>query len=425
MARRAAVYVGNDECGFGTGLQELMSRCGTELDLIGKPDVFGYDGNLTNCAAAARVDRLLAAAQRRWLLSRRLRSWLARWVRIVELGVRYRVLIFGSGRTVSSQRTELIFYRIIRCRIVAVFFGSDARPPFLNGAHFSALSKTATREQRLVEQLQRCELANRYADVIIATLGIVHYFTRDVVDRDAIGWPAAGRGFLNGYNQAVEQGRPVRILHAPSNTEAKGTRLIQKCIDNLRAQGHRIDFRVLTGVANSEVLSGLEWCDFAVNQLWADLGSGVFAQEAMRGGRPVIVGSYQAEWLRDRYAKLGQPLPILVEPEAVSETMERLVSSSDALNESRRDAERVAGKLNNPEEIGRLAREWTGLLLDGAVASFGLVPQHVETLFFGFASRERVVRMIDVYVEQFGLDGLGLDEIRQRQLRSMRSSRLV
>ena len=98
---------------------------------------------------------------------------------------------------------------------------------------------------------------------------------------------------------ASERG-PVHIVHAPTASEAKGTRYVLEAIEGLRHQGYEIRLSLIEHAPHSEVLQALSGADIVVDQIALQAGwYGVFACEAMAYKKPVCV--YIQDDLEQKY----------------------------------------------------------------------------------------------------------------------------
>ena len=79
----------------------------------------------------------------------------------------------------------------------------------------------------------------------------------------------------------------LRIAHAPNHTHFKGSKYLERVIDNLRAQGHEIEYCKVHGVPNSEVLALFAQSDIVADQFIGG-AYGYTALEAMALGKPVL-----------------------------------------------------------------------------------------------------------------------------------------
>ena len=92
--------------------------------------------------------------------------------------------------------------------------------------------------------------------------------------------------------------RKIRIAHAPSSPQLKGTHYIREAVAELAAAGQPVELVELTGMAHGNVLKALAASDIVVDQLL--IGAyGVVTIEALALGKPTIC--YIRDDLRPHY----------------------------------------------------------------------------------------------------------------------------
>lgn len=79
------------------------------------------------------------------------------------------------------------------------------------------------------------------------------------------------------------------IIHAPSDTQIKGTDLVIQVMEKLKSQGYKFEFELLTGLKNTVVLERLSQAAIVIDQPGAVPAR--FAVEAMASGCVVIGGN--------------------------------------------------------------------------------------------------------------------------------------
>jgi glycosyltransferase involved in cell wall biosynthesis len=102
---------------------------------------------------------------------------------------------------------------------------------------------------------------------------------------------------------AVERER-VRVVHAPSNLEKKGTDYVIEACRQLP-----IDLDVVHGVRNEEALERYKQADIVVDQVLRDW-HGIFSIEGMALGKPVVT-SLDESSLRETEEAFGVKVPIV------------------------------------------------------------------------------------------------------------------
>jgi hypothetical protein len=85
----------------------------------------------------------------------------------------------------------------------------------------------------------------------------------------------------------LEQGKPIKICHAPSNRKVKGTNYILNTINELKKNGYIFNFVLIEGLSNDDAKLYYETADVFIDQLFAGWYGGV-AVEAMALGKPVL-----------------------------------------------------------------------------------------------------------------------------------------
>ncbi|MBF6612056.1 MAG: glycosyltransferase family 4 protein [Chloroflexi bacterium] len=118
---------------------------------------------------------------------------------------------------------------------------------------------------------------------------------------------------------------PVRILHAPSDREIKGTRFLLQAVERLKDGGYPVELMMLEGVPHDKVAEFCGEADIAVDQLM--IGAyGTVSIEMMAKGVPVVCRI--RDDLRCYYP---QNLPIVsAGPEEIYDRLESLVTHPDS-----------------------------------------------------------------------------------------------
>jgi glycosyltransferase involved in cell wall biosynthesis len=325
------VFVGPLEvAGLGTGWVAGLKELGWQADLVcAYRHPFGYsDAAAPGWAARAwmRLGSWRVALPRRRLLTKALAfalQHLVGWLVLAWALRRYDAFVFLYGETITNTRAELALLRAAGKRVVVVFVGSDARPPYVDGGLHPAdrpfdartAGRASRRQQRKVARLERG------ATACINAPATAHFQRRPYVNWFAIGIARD----LPATVAPPPGGARVRLLHSPSHPVLKGSAQIRAMVERLQAQGLDIELRTIQGRPNAEVLQALRDCDLVLDQLYSDTPMAGFAAEAAGLGRPVLVGGYRAGALARDLAGLPQPPTCYVAPEAFEAELARLV----------------------------------------------------------------------------------------------------
>ena len=122
----------------------------------------------------------------------------------------------------------------------------------------------------------------------------------------------------------VSHSDPVRIVHAPSDREIKGTGYLLAAVERLKAAGYPVEINLLEGMAHDQIQALSEQADIAVDQLM--IGAyGTVAIEMMAKGMPVVCRI--RDDLRHYYAP---DLPVIsAEPGSIYDVLESLITQPE------------------------------------------------------------------------------------------------
>lgn len=267
--------------------------------------------------------------------------------------LRFNVFIFASNSTFFFF-IDLLFLKLFGKKVIYVFLGSESRPVYLNGYVIKNDKSSSVLIGIIVTRIQKIMISiiERFANYIINIPPQAHFHTRPFIYSLCIGLPhdivtSATSSDCTLNNNSGE--KIIRILHAPSKPEPKGTPVIRQAVQSLKQKGYSIDYLEITGRPNSEVLQELERCDFIVDEIYSDTPMAVFAMEAALAGKPAVVGSYYVNQIKDDLPVGNMPPSMFCHPDHLESVMEKLIVD----NQFR-------------EELGNKAREfvmtnWTAI----------------------------------------------------------------
>lgn len=416
------IFIGPTEvAGIAHGLVRGLRRMGLQADAVFEsPHPFVYE-----------IIHHLDFISRWWCatggISRNLRAkgsiltWpvaavhlLLAWPVLVLSLMRYEAFIYLSGKTITNTNIELFLMRLMRKRTIVIFVGSDARPPYINGAWPWVNAKTT---RRLTKKI--CRRVHRFENagvICVNAPGTAHFHRRPVINWFAIGLPSTiadryapreSRQNEPSHNQPNATSTRVRLLHSPSNSTVKGTARIEKIVKSLVLRGFPIDWIKISGLSNAQVLDEIQRCDLVVDQLFSDTPMAGLATEAAQLGKPALVGSYLALTPNSLTGTWQTPPSRFVGPEQFESALEALVND-----------------VKERQSLGEAARkfvesEWSCEAVASRVASclFGEIPDDwwfepsTTTYLQGCGldeteGRRRVSELVNAY----GETALGLDD---------------
>jgi hypothetical protein len=205
---------------------------------------------------------------------------------------RHDAFIFGFGTSFFRLRSLPILRRFGK-QVVFVFHGSDARPPYIDGAvmdpaHGPSIDgciQLAREQKRQIAQIER------WSTIAVSHPLYLHFSERPAGQFTVLG---LAQPLLADYPVVAPEPPepPIRILHAPSNPTAKGSEVIHAAVDRLIAEGLPLELVEIRDMPNRVVHEQLQTCHFVVDQLYSDTRMAGFAAEAALYGKPAVVGSY-------------------------------------------------------------------------------------------------------------------------------------
>lgn len=330
--------------------------------------------------------------------------------------IRCDVFIF-SGADSFFEFHELFLLKLLGKKVLVIYLGSDARPPFFSGRHMDDLGgyiapAHAYREaEQILGKIRRVE---RYADVIVNHTGTGQFFRRSFVRLAAVGTPIAGG--TTDSPRAVAESKSVRILHAPSRPLAKGSLIFRKILDELRMEGYLLEFIELVGVPNSVVLEELQNCDFVIDELFSDVPLAMFGCEAALFAKPVVVGGYYAEQYIVDNPDAEPSVSLYVKPENIALAIRRMIEDPAARHAL---GQRAQNFVRSKYSVITVAENYLRLIENDIPESWFCVPTSL-LYFWGWGlSKEDWRKQISRYVSTLGGDALMLDHsprLKQRVL---------
>ncbi len=316
--------------------------------------------------------------------------------------IKFDVFIFSFGES-FFRLLDLPILKLCGKRIICVFFGSESRPPYLNGK-YSGLSPEEC--FRLTKEFKhRVNRIEQYADIIINHPPTAHFHEKPFVQFMAIGLPLACNSTKSSIMDAHEG--TVRILHAPSYSACKGTDRIRAAIANIKSRGYAIEFIEVINQPNAVVITELQQCDFVVDELFSDAVMAGFATEAAFCGKPAIVAGYASE--RDWGNIPTEDLPPVhyCHPDCIEEAIVQLVTDREY---RQRLGERAHAYVTEQWTPKIVAERFLKLIQNDVPQEWYYDPQSIAYLH-GWGQREEQLRChLDNLIRTHGPEALQISD---------------
>jgi hypothetical protein len=145
--------------------------------------------------------------------------------------------------------------------------------------------------------------------------------------------------------------KKFHIIHAPSHQAAKGSDVIIRVVNELKAAGLPIDFTLVENVSHSEIGDLLLSADLLIDQLYAGWYGGI-AVEALCRGVPVMTYMRSSDFLVVP-SSMVQDLPIIsVDKASLKESIVKFINFDDETQRSLHGAGiHFSIKWHNPQAI--------------------------------------------------------------------------
>ncbi len=328
---------------------------------------------------------------------------------------KYDVFIFGYGISLFRGNVDLILIHWLNKKIISnLGYGSECRPPYIDGFFMSKYrAKHSTNKicSSVVDLRKRQERHEKYATIVIGAPFSTSYFSRSLL----LNWFALGIPINlnlphseNLYSEKIyklENQKKIRILHSPSNPEAKGTELIKHTIEKLKNRGYELDFVLIQGKKFQEVLIEIKNCDFVIDQIYSDTPMAGFATEAAWFGKPAVVGGYGLELLREFVPEGMWPPSKICKPDNIEQAIEDLIINKDERENLGRDALRFVHEKWNAKEV---AKRYLRIIEGDVPNEWIFDPNDVCYLEGACQPRERTKAIVREMVEKHGVESLQL-----------------
>ncbi|HUP59836.1 MAG TPA: glycosyltransferase [Thermoanaerobaculia bacterium] len=418
-SRGPRVFLGlSDICGYyqqlELGLREIGVDC-TYVNAFPSPNRFarvtrpGVLGRIVEWVGRKRVRQREGSFGRRFWIA--VQGFFLLLYFLGTLG-KYDVYVFASGDSFLRGH-DLGFLRLLGKRIIAVFHGSDSRPPYMNAAYvgsegdldpqrWNALTRSIKAAVRKIERNAVC--------IDHSMNG--HFHERPFVNWLEIGIPSPEVAQLAETKR--DNGQRSVIVHAPTRPGPKGTRAIESAVGSLQARGFDVELVTLVGRSNEEVLAALAESDFIVDELYSDTPMATFATEAASFGKPAIVGMHGFDALRRFCTEDTIPPAFVCRASEVEQAIETLHTDRErrlALGREAREFVRQRWSRVN------VARRFLRVIENDIPAHWWIDPRRIDYLHGWGLTGDRLRAVLRACIEAGGVAALHVSDKPELQRR--------
>lgn len=231
--------------------------------------------------------------------------------------------VFIINKFSLFYQLDIKLLKFFNKKIIFLSLGSDTRPPYLNGKYKDDernqelnLSKISSETKKIRNKV---EFIEKNVDIFINYPQHGHFNSKPFINGMYIGFPT-----INTEHQVITKTNSIlKILHAPSRPNAKGSLFIKALIKSLQQEGLSIELIELTNVSNDKVIDQIKKCDIVFDEIYSDMPLGGLGTEAAQFSKPVIVGGYYSSFFKEYDSKIIPP-SIYVHPDELKSNLKNL-----------------------------------------------------------------------------------------------------
>lgn len=203
-------------------------------------------------------------------------------------------LLLGEKSFLEDRRMELLLIRFFGRKSAVSFLGDDIRSPhltrkfmrekgldtFVNSSWYAFVDTNAHEYEVAKKKIASVNQSN--ADLILTS----PYDQLSYLDLEfgnvilAHGFVALGEESFNASESKFDSLQTLKIVHAPTDTDVKGTNFVRSAIEQLRHEGYAFEYQELIDVSHLNVRKALFESHICLNQ-FRGLGMGVLGIESM------------------------------------------------------------------------------------------------------------------------------------------------
>lgn len=307
--RNKSIFIGLSEvAGFGEMYSRGLKSLGYNVDfVISKPDLVKRSYNCDRCLNIQKYPRFIRII----ILS----------IELIKSLLQHNYYIFLYGKSFWPGNYDLPILKLFNKKIITIFLGCEIRQR-------DAIGKL----ERIYDPCRDCSIDCRYK--IKKHIASMFEKYSDVL----LCQPEYDQLLTKKYEYVwvpldIEEWKPVskintttiKIIHAPSNPEKKGTKYIIQAVEKLKEEGYAFEFFLAEKLTNQELKTHIENCSLVIDQIMIGW-YGKLAIETMALGRPVIC------WIDPSLSQYIPDLPVIsANPETIYDTLKNLLDNPDTL----------------------------------------------------------------------------------------------
>lgn len=301
---------------------------------------------------------------------------------------------------------ELVLLKLLGKKIIIIFLGSDARPPYLSGKHLDDRNGIFDSNQIMLESKnikKRIKRVEKYADIIVNNPATSQFFERECIDFLYLGFPLPK---INEEKNEYEDKKTIRVLHAPSRPVAKGSNEFSRIIEKLQKNGHEIEYKTIVNMPNWQLMKEIAKCDLILDELYSDMPIATFGVEASLLAKPVIVGTYFKEYIEKFTASDIVPPTLFVNPRDAESEITKIINNKSELKKIGKLQQKFVNENYNPDKIVEKIKKMVSGEVD---KKYYYNPKEIEYILGWGVSNIELRKQLKKYIKDVGEKNLYLE----------------
>ena len=204
--------------------------------------------------------------------------------RFLQYGDAFDVFVFHYGISLTNDAlADIPLLKQMGKQVIFYFHGCDIRDRRVTIKKYSlSACKECWPPRCSSNRNDALRMAEAYADAIgVSTPDLLEFLPGAQLFLQPVALPGVVA------RSTWKCGRPLRIIHSPSDAQLKGTRYLLDAVSALQKEGHAIELILLKDVPHEEVLQRIADADLGMDQILQGV-YGTFAVELMAAGVPVM-----------------------------------------------------------------------------------------------------------------------------------------
>lgn len=319
--------------------------------------------------------------------------------------VKFDTFIFATGSSFFNF-WDFKILKFFKKYIICVSLGSDSRPTYLSGTYKDDSNNNKFNPYFVIENdkkiNKRISFIEKYSNSIINYPQHGHFHKRQFISGNYIGFPT-NLEVEELFQLANENSSVLKILHAPTRPNSKGSNYFRKIINELKEEGLNFEYIEITKLSNKEVINCINRCDIVLDECYSDSPLGGLGSEAASLAKPVLLSGYYSEYINNK--KNIFPPSIYVYPSQIKNELRKLVLNKELRSKVGLDLFYFI-KFNWNIEF--VAEKYIKIIMNSAPLEWYVSSNDINYLYGWGLSKEELKNNLSELYKKFGKESFSL-----------------